>query len=135
MIRGLNHITFAVTDLARSFAFYVEALGCRPVARWSNGAYLTAGGVWLALVVEDDVNPTGRTDYSHIAFTCAPDDFAAMSERLRAAGADTWQPNRSEGDSFYFTDPDGHRLELHVGDLDSRLMHMRSHPWDSIEFF
>ncbi|WP_159065009.1 hypothetical protein [Thaumasiovibrio subtropicus] len=32
--------------------------------------------------------------------------------------------NRSEGQSLYLLDPDGHKLELHVGDLNSRLAHI-----------
>lgn len=131
MLRGLNHITLAVADLARSFDFYVDRLRCRPVARWSRGAYLDAGGLWLALIEAEEV--PARTDYSHIAFSCDRADFAAMVERLGDCPA--WQENRSEGDSHYFLDPDGHRLELHVGDLQSRLTAMRENPWDEIEFF
>lgn len=33
------------------------------------------------------------------------------------------EENLSEGDSLYFLDPDGHKLELHVGSLQSRLDH------------
>ena len=56
MITGVNHITLAVTDLARSFDFYVRVL-------------------------------------------------------------------------------DGHRLEIHVGDLGTRLAAMKARPWTAIEFF
>ena len=43
MITGINHITLSVRDVDRSYQFYVETLGARPLARWSKGAYLLAG--------------------------------------------------------------------------------------------
>ncbi|HBP6801995.1 LysR family transcriptional regulator [Pseudomonas aeruginosa] len=45
-----------------------------------------------------------------------------------------WKQNRSEGDSFYFLDPDGHRLEAHVGDLRSRLAACRQAPYAGMRF-
>lgn len=135
MATGINHLTFAVADLDRSFDFYVRVLGCDPVARWSTGAYLTAGGTWLALVVDDGVKAMQRPDYSHVAFSCHDQDFDRLVASLRREGCKTWSENRSEGDSFYFCDPDGHKLEIHVGDLRTRLAAMRREPWDQIEFF
>lgn len=134
-IQGLNHLTLSITDLERSFAFYVDLLGCRPVARWSRGAYLETDDLWLALVVDTRIGETRRPDYSHIAFSCAPDDFPALQTALQQAGAAAWSENESEGDSYYFCDPDGHKLEIHVGDLASRLAHMKAHPWDAITFY
>jgi hypothetical protein len=46
-----------------------------------------------------------------------------------------WRQNRSEGDSFYFLDPDGHRLEAHVGSLSSRLARCREMPYAGMRFF
>ncbi|MEO0357773.1 MAG: hypothetical protein AAF386_05680 [Pseudomonadota bacterium] len=57
---------------------------------------------------------------THIAFDCAADDFGEMSDHIRQT-ATIWKENRSEGASLYFLDPDGHKLELHVGSMDSRL--------------
>lgn len=135
MTIGLNHLTFAVADLNRSFDFYVRVLGCDPVARWSTGAYLTAGGTWLALVVDAGVGAMHRPDYSHVAFSCRKQDFDALIATLRREGCETWSENRWEGSSFYFCDPDGHKLEIHVGDLQSRLDAMRENPWDQIQYF
>lgn len=135
MISGVNHITLAVSDLERSFRFYADDLGCRPVARWDRGAYLRAGDLWLALILDDRVGAALRPDYTHIAFSCPADGFAQQVRRLQAAGCAPWSENRSEGASYYFTDPDGHKLELHVGDLDSRLHHMKTAPWTEITFF
>lgn len=135
MITGLNHITFAVSDVDKSFAFYVDILGCKPSARWSTGAYLTTGPTWIALLQSPDAQPSARPDYSHLAFTCAPEDFRVLSQAIDAAGCEAWSENRSEGQSHYFLDPDGHKLEIHVGSLRSRLDAMRAQPWDEFEFF
>lgn len=124
MVGSLNHVTFAVSDIERSFRFYTNVLECRPVARWENGAYLTAGDTWIALVLSDGPIDV-RTDYSHIAFSCTQAAFPELRTKLEAASR-AWSENTTEGDSFYFLDPDGHRLEIHVGDLKSRLAVMRA---------
>ena len=49
MINGINHITLAVKDVEKSFEFYKDILSLKPVAKWENGAYLTAGDTWIAL--------------------------------------------------------------------------------------
>ncbi len=120
VVRGLNHLTLAVVDLDRALAFYHDLLGFRLRARWSQGAYLEAGALWLCLSVDSEAEKAVRCDYTHVAFDVAADDFAALSERV-ATVAPIWKYNRSEGDSLYVLDPDGHRIELHVGGLESRL--------------
>ncbi len=126
MITGINHITFAVTDLERSLRFYRDVLGCSEIHTWDAGAYLEAGGVWLCLSVDESAG--GNADYTHIAFDVVEGNFAALAERIADSGARAWKENRSEGESLYFCDPDGHRLEIHVGDLGSRLRAMRERP-------
>lgn len=121
-IRGLNHITLATTDLANSVAFYTQGLGMTLEHQWDSGAYLSAGSLWLCLSVDGAAKAS--SDYTHFAFDVVADDFAATRACLIRCGAREWKQNTSEGGSFYFTDPDGHRLELHVGDLASRLAHI-----------
>ena len=89
-----------------------------------EGAYLEAGSLWLCLSVDPKAADAVRCDYSHIAFDVVPDDFATLSDAVSGV-ATVWRDNRSEGDSLYVLDPDGHRIELHVGDLNSRLDHYR----------
>lgn len=129
MVTGLNHVTLSVVDLDRAFRFYRETLGLRPVARWYRGAYLTAGDFWICLTLESGLSErTLNPTYDHIAFTVLASDYQALCARLVDAGAQQWQENHSEGDSFYFLDPDGHKLEIHVTDLESRLAALRRTP-------
>jgi catechol 2,3-dioxygenase-like lactoylglutathione lyase family enzyme len=133
-VAGINHLTLAVRDLDVAFRFYVEVLGCRPRARWARGAYLEAGTFWLCL--ELDPRAEGhQNDDSHIAFSIAPSEFESLSKAIRASGAPIWKENRSEGESLYFQDPEGRKLEIHVGDLGSRLRSCREHPYDGTRFF
>ena len=124
MIRGLNHLTLAAKEPARTARFYERALGARIERVWPGGAYLSLGSLWLCLSTDEDAAPSA--DYTHYAFDVHEASFDAASERIRAAGARVWKENRSEGQSLYFLDPEGHRLELHTGDLVSRLAAMDS---------
>jgi catechol 2,3-dioxygenase-like lactoylglutathione lyase family enzyme len=123
-IAGLSHITLATANLDRAFAFYCDVLGAEPRGRWNTGAYLELGTVWLCLA-QGTVRQ--RKDYSHISLSCAGADFAPLAERISAV-AKLWQENKSEDPSLYFLDPDGHRLELHAGTLESRLAKDRALP-------
>ncbi len=119
-VTGINHLTFAVSDLNRSVAFYSELLGFAVRMQGPSSAYLQAGTLWLALVVDPDVRLAPLPEYSHAAFTVSPSDLPVVAARLADAGVERWQES-DRADSVYFLDPDGHKLEVHSGDLDSRL--------------
>jgi len=125
-VTGLNHVTLSVTDLERSLVFYEDLLGFQICRQTERSSYLVAGALWLALVVEDTRNfavvPNG---YSHIAFSVPATVFTEIKDRLLESGAQPWQESEREN-SFYFCDPDGHRLEIHSGDLASRLLEIWS---------
>ncbi|HEY9843366.1 MAG TPA: VOC family protein [Candidatus Obscuribacterales bacterium] len=133
MIRGLNHVTLAIGQLDRSIGFYQDILGCRLLARWPKGAYLLAGDLWLALVVDARTRSGPLPEYTHFAFDVASADFADLSQRILAAEAVIWKDNVSEGDSLYFLDPDGHKLEIHATSLLSRLQSAGQAPWEGLE--
>jgi len=131
--KGINHITFAVRDLHRALSFYVEVIGCSKVATWERGAYLRAGEMWLCLSLDAAASTTAVYDYTHIAFTFDPEGLAALREKLLSFHGIEWKANSSEGDSVYFLDPDGHRLEAHVGSIESRLASLRELPYEGLE--
>jgi catechol 2,3-dioxygenase-like lactoylglutathione lyase family enzyme len=135
MLTGLNHLTLADSDLQRSLTFYRDVLQLRVEATWDAGAYLSLPGLWLCLSLDPLRESEPGADYSHYAFSLERADFANFVQRLKAANVQAWRDNRSEGASFYFLDPDGHKLELHVGDLASRLAACRQKPYAGMRFY
>jgi catechol 2,3-dioxygenase-like lactoylglutathione lyase family enzyme len=121
--------------MEESFDFYTRVLGLSPVARWERGAYLLAGEDWINLIADSDVRDALRPDYTHAAFTVAPEEFEEMSHRVLEAGMRIWRENTTEGVSLYFLDPDGHKLELHASDLASRLAADREDPPSGMRFY
>ena len=93
--------------------------------------------LWLCLSYDEARRyvPPQESDYTHYAFSIAQENFAGFAERLNAAGIPVWKVNKSEGESHYFLDPDGHKLELHVGNLAQRLAACRENPYKGMVFF
>ncbi|KAA0693256.1 fosfomycin resistance glutathione transferase [Halopseudomonas laoshanensis] len=126
MVTGINHITFSVADLSSSIWFYRDLLEMKLHVVWDSGAYLTAGDTWLCLSV-GTTEPS--TDYTHVAFNISEIQLSALRNRLQQEGVEEWKQNTSEGDSVYILDPNGHRLELHCGTLETRLAKLRDTPY------
>ncbi len=125
MIKGISHITFSVSDLAASAAFYQQVFDAKLLFLGEGIAYFDLAGLWLALNVQTDIpRQEVRRSYTHIAFAVDEADLIEMEQRLQSLGVPTL-PGRTravgEGLSLYFTDPDGHLLEVHAGDRKTRL--------------
>jgi len=141
MITGLNHITLAVKDVEESFSFYRTVLGFTPLCKWEGSAYFLAGNpdqpgcLWFCL--DRDVCREDSTCSTHYAFSVSLEDFKAISERVINSGAVVFKENTSPGKSLYFLDPDGHKLEIHVGDWQTRIQAKKENPgnWKNVEWF
>lgn len=113
-IRGIYEVALPVRELARAEAFYRDVLGLEvglrdETRRW---LFLRAGGSDGMVVLQED--PEGWSSL-HVAFTVRDEDLDAAVAALRERGVDVegpvthdWMPARSA----YFSDPDGHALEL-----------------------
>lgn len=140
MITALNHITLAVLDIDRSFAFYHNILGFKPLVKWNKGAYFLIGDkkgseFWFCLNV--DSNRTPSTCYTHYAFTVSKEDFKSISQRIIDNGVEIFKDNTSPGESLYFLDPDGHKLEIHLGNWHERIKAKKADvgAWKDVEWF
>jgi lactoylglutathione lyase len=110
-IRGVYEIAIRVRDLAKSETFYRETLGLEVGIRDDQRGlvFLRVGGM---LVLQED---KGTWPIEHFAFTVAAEDIETAAGLLVERGVvidgpiyHEWMPARS----VYFSDPDGHKLEL-----------------------
>jgi catechol 2,3-dioxygenase-like lactoylglutathione lyase family enzyme len=135
VLKGLSHITLSVGDLSRSVAYYTELLGFSLRARWNRGAYLALGDLWLCLGHDAHVRNSPLAEYSHFALSVDRADFDAFLRKVAEGAHPTWKENTSEGESIYLLDPDGHKLEVHTGSLESRLAALRKEPYDGLVLY
>ncbi|MDW4072253.1 FosB/FosD family fosfomycin resistance bacillithiol transferase [Staphylococcus saprophyticus] len=125
MIQSINHVTYSVSDIKTSIAFYKDILKAEILVESSKTAYFILGGLWLALNEEKNI-PRNEIQYSytHMAFTINENEFDEWYQWLKDNDVYILEGrNRDVRDkqSIYFTDPDGHKLELHTGTLQDRL--------------
>jgi lactoylglutathione lyase len=113
-ICGLYEIAIRVKDLPRAESFYCEVLGLEVGLRDEERTrvFLRAGGQNGMIVLQEDKSewPT-----LHFAFTVNEADIEDAAARLKEQGVEAvgpvfheWMPALS----VYFSDPDGHDLEL-----------------------
>lgn len=124
MIQSINHVTYSVTDIKQFISFYKDILKANILVESDKTAYFTLGGLWLALNEEKDI-PRNEIQYSytHMAFTIDESEFDEWYQWLKENNVNILEGRTrdvKEKKSIYFTDPDGHKLELHTGTLEDR---------------
>ena len=124
-LEGIDHVALTVRDVARSVAWYQAVLGLerRFEDVWGDmPAIVGVGTTALALFpvrVPEPAPPPGREVLSvrHIAFRVDRATFEQARGELAAHGlAPTFQ-DHTAAHSLYFTDPDGHQLEITTYDV------------------
>jgi len=70
-----------------------------------------------------------------MAFHVEPNNFEQFKSHLLQEGIQVWKENTSEGDSLYFLDPDGHKLEIHATTWLDRIKSTKIKPYAGMEFF
>ncbi|OUR96911.1 hypothetical protein A9Q84_11285 [Halobacteriovorax marinus] len=135
MINGLNHITLSVSDIEKSFVFYKDILGMKPKFKSSSTIYFEGNGLWLALSLDSDTRKESLAEYTHIAFDVTTNSFDSISTKIKSSNIELFKENSSEGNSLYFLDPDGHKLEIHVGTINDRLDYYRENRKEDYIFF
>lgn len=135
MISAINHVTLSVRDIDEAFLFYRDVLQLKPLAKRKNkSAYFLAGEDWIALV-QAKADVSTASSYAHLAFSVSPKEFDIVSVRIKMSGATIWQENSSPGESLYFLDPSGNRLEIHTGSWRSRLQWIKDNPTEEVQLF
>jgi catechol 2,3-dioxygenase-like lactoylglutathione lyase family enzyme len=120
--QGLDHVAIAVEDVERSQRFYGEVLGLeRAHEAWDVPIVMAANGSGVA-IFDKELHPgdgDGQPDVRilHIAFRVDREGFEHAREELTAQGLEARFSDHGISHSIYFTDPDGHQLELTTYDV------------------
>ncbi len=115
-IERLSHMALKTVDLEKSVEFYTKVIG---LTLHSRGK---VGDAPLVVLVEGIGLTTGgpgaghATVVDHFAFKVP--DLGPVVERLKAVGAMIVDGPRPSpyGNSVYFLDPDGNKVECHDGE-------------------
>ncbi len=120
MINGINHINISVANIQRSFWFYKDILGFKPLCTSEGSAYFLAGNpadpgcLWFSLDLDSSLRRPSPCN-THFAFSIDDKDFETLCQRITQSGAKVFKDNTSPGKSLYCLNPDAHKLEIHVG--------------------
>lgn len=106
---GIDHGVLHVRDPQRSKQFYTEVLGMTVYRDFPDQVFMHAGGQGLALFRGEGA-PAGG-DLNHLALNVAGGTYESLKAELEAQGvAVSGRPGDDR--CIYFSDPDGHRLQL-----------------------
>ena len=128
-IKGINHLTFSVSDLEKSIGFYQNVFDAKLLVKGKGTAYFDLNGIWIALNLEADIPRRDiKESYTHIAFSIDDSEFDEFIDHLekRKVNILKGRPRNSQDKkSIYFTDPDGHKFEFHTGTLQDRMYYYK----------
>jgi len=118
--RGVHHVSFAVSDLARARQFYEGVLELESIPRPDlglPGIWYRAGTSEVHLIATPPGANVGTAPErltplaNHSAF--AIDDYTGTLARLKGRGVEVLETNAQRG-QLWIRDPDGNVLELIV---------------------
>ncbi|HEY7067366.1 MAG TPA: VOC family protein [Chloroflexota bacterium] len=111
-VTGIDHVVLYVRDLERARAFYEGFLGMELEHEGPGQAFLRCGTQQVALFTQrEGMELRPGSEMNHMALRLAAGERAEVKAALEAAGCEVHGRPR-DPDCLYFTDPDGHRLQV-----------------------
>ena len=116
-VQGFDHVGLAVRDVKKSVAWYQDVLGLERLYEEAWGNYpgvVGIGDTSVAFFPSDEENPKWPVGLPlrHIAFRVDSANFKAAQETLKEKGIAFEIQDHKIVHSIYFSDPDGHLIEL-----------------------
>ena len=120
-LEGIDHVAMSVHDVEKAAKWYVDVLGFKPLhdGMW-NGVplFIGKGTTALALFPAKSTEPAhGGIRMLHLAMRADRKNFVAAQEELKQRGIKFEFEDHEISHSIYFSDPDGHHLEITTYEL------------------
>lgn len=124
-LEGIDHVALGVRDIERSAKWYIEVLGFERFheGMW-NGVptFIGKGNTGIALFpasANARSGPSTSRDIQilHLAFRADWENFLAAQRELEKRGIKFEFQDHEIAHSIYFSDPDGHQLEITTYEL------------------
>jgi catechol 2,3-dioxygenase-like lactoylglutathione lyase family enzyme len=122
-LEGIDHVAMSVSDVERSAQWYIDVLGFerRYPGMWEGiPVFIGKGTTSIALFpVRETSAPSerGGVRMLHLAFRANRKSFLAAQKELKQRGIQFEFQDHEISHSIYFSDPDGHKLEITTYDL------------------
>ncbi len=124
-LEGIDHVALSVPDVERAAKWYIDVLGFeRRFSEMWDGVPVFIGKGTTAIALfpvwsKEALASTGPADVRmhHLAFRANRKNFLAAQEELKQRGIRFEFEDHEISHSIYFSDPDGHKLEITTYDL------------------
>jgi catechol-2,3-dioxygenase len=125
-LEGIDHVALNVRDIERSANWYIDVLGLKRLyeGMWNDvPTFIGKGNTAIALF---PTKPTATATASsregirmlHLAFRADRKNFIGAQEELKRRGIKFEFQDHEISHSIYFSDLDGHALEITTYDLE-----------------
>ena len=111
-VTGIDHVVLHVRDLPGARRFYIDVLGMEVAHENERQCFLRCGEQQVALfLARDGGDIHAGSEMNHMALRLASGEYAEVKARLEAEGCEV---HGRTGDPYciYFSDPEGHRLQV-----------------------
>jgi catechol 2,3-dioxygenase-like lactoylglutathione lyase family enzyme len=117
-LEGIDHVALSVRDVQRAAQWYIDVLGFerRFADVWGEvPAFIGKGKTAIALFPVKSGSTSSFSDeirMLHLAFRADRKNFEAAQAELKGRGIPFDFQDHEISRSIYFSDPDGHKLEI-----------------------
>ena len=122
-VEGIDHVALSVRDVERSAQWYIDLLGFerRHRGMWDGvPIFIGKGTTSIALFPERSRSTSsGPADIRmlHLALRADWKNFLVAQDELKRRGIEFEFEDHEISHSIYFSDPDGHKLEITTYEL------------------